>query len=124
MRSFFITSVIACLLGLTSCAVKNSTGLSGADKYFDKNVLVSYDELTMDLDDEPIEYTIDISTGDGRLKLNKLSVKEAERLALIEAVMANRCATLFQPQYTHLIKGGKVLRVTVYGYPARYKKKK
>lgn len=83
----------------------------------------SYNELTMDLDKNPISYTIDISTDDGRLKLNKLSVPEAQNLALVEAIMVNRCATLFNPQYTQLTKGNKVLRVTVYGYPARYKAK-
>ncbi len=124
MRSFFITSVIACLLGLTSCAVKNSTSLSGADKYFDENTLVSYDCHRMYLGDEPIEYRIDVSTEEGRKKLKKLSVREAERLALIEAIEANRCATLFQPQYTHLVKGNKILFVAVYGFPAYYKKNK
>lgn len=83
----------------------------------------SYNELTMDLDDEPISYTIDISTPTGKAKLNKLALNEAKELALIEAIMSARCATLFNPQYTHLVKNGKILRVTVYGYPARYKKK-
>ncbi|MCM1441357.1 MAG: hypothetical protein NC131_19455 [Roseburia sp.] len=44
-----------------------------------------------------------------------------QELALVEAIMANRCATLFNPKYTHLTRGNKVLRITVYGYPARYK---
>ncbi len=84
--------------------------------------VVSYNQLTMDLDEEPITYTIDISTEAGKMKLNRLSVEEAERLALIEAIMTNKCATIFNPQYTHLEHKGKVLRVTLYGYPARYKK--
>lgn len=41
-----------------------------------------------------------------------------------ESTMANHCATIFNPQYTHLFKGCKILRITVYGYPARYKPKK
>lgn len=81
----------------------------------------SYNEMTMDLDTTPITYTIDVSTAEGQLKLKRLSLAEAQELALVEAIMANRCATLFNPQYTHLTRGNKVLRITVYGYPARYK---
>jgi len=88
-----------------------------------KPEIESYNELTMDLDPTGVTYTIDVSTAEGRLKLNKLSLQEAEQLALTEALMYYNCATLFNPQYTHLKKGKDILRVTVYGYPARYKKK-
>ena len=64
---------------------------------------------------DAITYTIDVSTVEGRIKLNKLSLRQAEELALTEAVMNNNCAALFNPQYTHLKKGKKILRVTVYG---------
>lgn len=77
----------------------------------------------MDIDPEPITYSIDVSTEAGRMKLKNLSLEEARDLALLEAIMANKCATIFQPQYTHLKHKGSVLRVTLYGYPARYKKK-
>lgn len=82
---------------------------------------MSYNELTMNVDPQPITYTIDVSTESGRAKLNKLSVDEACDLALIEAIMSYKCATIFNSQYTHLVNKGKVLRVTVYGYPIRYK---
>ena len=36
--------------------------------------------------------------------------------------MKYNCATLFNPQYTHLKKNKDILRVTVYGFPARYKR--
>ncbi len=84
--------------------------------------IVSYNELTMDLDPTGITYTIDVSTEEGRVKLNKLSVEEAEQLALVEALMKYNCATLFNPQYTHLVHGKKVYRMTVFGFPARYKR--
>ena len=70
-----------------------------------------------------LQMLIDVSTPDGRAKLHKLSLRQAEDLALTEALMKNNCAALFNPQYTHLKKGKKVLRVTVYGFPARYKHK-
>lgn len=92
-------------------------------KIIKKAKIESYNELTMDLDTEPVEYTIDISTPEGKLKLNKISLEAAHELALVECVMHNNCATLFNPQYTQLVRGGKILRVTVYGYPARYKRK-
>lgn len=84
--------------------------------------IVSYNELTMDLDPTGVTYTIDISTPEGKLKLDKISLAEAQQLALVECLMKYNCATLFNPQYTHLKKGKDILRVTVYGFPARYKR--
>lgn len=111
---------VSLLFCLTSCSPKVSTRKLNAYTTVAPTI-VSYNELTMDLDPEPIVYTIDITSESGRAKLNKLSLEEADDLALIEAIMSLRCATLFNPQYTHLVHKGKVLRVTVYGYPARYK---
>lgn len=113
--------LLSLIIGISSCAPKISTRKLNAYTTVAPTI-VSYNELTMDLDDTPITYTIDISTPEGRAKLNKLSIDEACDLALIEAIMASRCATIFNPQYTHLVQKGKVLRVTIYGYPARYKK--
>lgn len=110
------------LLGASSCSHRHrADSLNG---YTTVNPVVeSYNPLTMDIDPNPVTYTINVSTEDGRVKLNKLTLAEAKELALVETLMTYQCATLFNPQYTHLMKGGKVLRVTVYGYPARYKKK-
>ena len=121
----FISRVVLLLvlsIGVTSCSPKISTRKLNAYTTVDPTI-VSYNELTMNLDPQPITYTIDVSTESGRAKLNKLSVDEACDLALIEAIMSYKCATIFNPQYTHLVNKGKVLRVTVYGYPARYKQK-
>ncbi len=114
---FFVTI----LIGLSACSPKISTRKLNAYTTVNPNI-VSYNELTMDIDNDPITYVIDISTETGKMKLKNLSVDEACDLALIEAIMANKCATIFNPQYTHLVHKGKVLRVTIYGYPARYKK--
>lgn len=116
----YIIAIIS-LAALSACSPKVSTRTLNAYTSVAPKI-VSYNELTMDLDDEPITYTIDISTQSGRMKLNNLSLDEACDLVLVEAIMSNKCATIFQPQYTHLVKGGKVLRITLYGYPARYKK--
>ena len=121
MRYYLLSAVAVILLGvLSACSPKMSTLKLNAYTTV-SNYNVSYNELTMDLDKNPITYTIDISTESGRMKLRNLSLDEACDLALVEAIMANKCATIFQPQYTHLVQRGKVLRITVYGYPARYK---
>ena len=120
----YICPALLCLtmlIGMASCSPKISTRKLNAYTTVVPTI-ASYNELTMDLDSEPITYVIDVSSAAGRTKLNGLSVDEACDLALIEAIMANKCATIFNPQYTHLVHKGKVLRVTVYGYPARYKK--
>jgi hypothetical protein len=77
----------------------------------------------MDLASDPVLYTIDVTTPSGALKLKKLNLEQAKDLALTEALIQYQCAVLFNPQYTYLTKGNKVLRITVYGYPARYKNK-
>ena len=75
----------------------------------------------MKLDEKGVSYTIDVSTAEGRYKLKDLSLADAQQLALIECIIKNNCATIFNPQFTHLKKGKQILRVTVYGFPARYK---
>lgn len=83
--------------------------------------ITSFNEYDLEVSNESISYTIDISTPEGRMKLNKLKLREAENLALTEAVMKYNCAMLVNPQYTNLMKGKKILRITVYGFPAKYK---
>lgn len=117
-----VTFVLSLIIGLSSCSPKISTRKLNAYTTVNPNI-VSYNELTMDIDEAPITYVIDISTEAGKTKLKNLSLDEACDLVLIEAIMANKCTTIFNPQYTHLVHKGKVLRVTLYGYPARYKKK-
>jgi hypothetical protein len=115
---FFIAT-----LCLFSCATqKNGSDNKNASNTLKAN-LTSYNELTMDLASDPVLYTIDVTTPAGELKLRKLSLSQAKDLALTEALIQYQCAVLFNPQYTYLTKGNKVLRITVYGYPARYKNK-
>ena len=103
-----------------SCASVNGAHGENAS-HSPKTFNYSENEFNLNVSDNPIEYTIDISTEDGRNKLKGLSVKQAEELALREAIMKNGCASIFNPQYTHLLKGKRVLRVTVYGFPAHYR---
>lgn len=130
---FNITFAIVCVILMGSCGTSRisqgmnrtyqSTATSENASQFANTTVISYNEYTMDLDEETVEYTIDISTREGKTKLYGLSLQEAQKLALVEAIMFTRCATIHQPQYTQLVRDGHVLRVTVYGTPARYKKK-
>lgn len=119
MRKLF--PLVLMLLAISACQSPKMTSRALNAYTTVQTTNVSYNPMTMVLDAEPITYTIDISTQSGRAKLNGLSLDEAYDLVLVESVIANKCATIFQPQYTNLMKKGDVLRVTIYGYPARYK---
>lgn len=123
-RSFLIrcSAIAAVTLALMSCSTMRTGSLEENSHATVAPEIVSYNELTMDLDPVGVTYTIDISTPEGKLKLNKITLAEAQQLALVECLMKYNCATLFNPQYTHLKKGKDILRVTVYGFPARYKR--
>ena len=109
-------------LTMTSCKTRMTAGGTSAAEIVD-SYTGSVNDVNLEIASEPITYTIDISTDEGRLKLHKLSLPAAKSLALREAVMMNRCAKIVNPQYTQLMKGKQVLRVTVYGFPAVYKNK-
>lgn len=78
-------------------------------------------DYALDVEPQGITYTIDISTPEGAAKLDKLSLAEAENLALTEAVIKYNCAMIVNPQFTNLMKDKRVLRITVFGFPARYR---
>lgn len=117
-----ICAVTAAAMAVTSCSVMKTGSREENSHTTVAPEIVSYNELTMDLDPTGVTYTIDISTPEGKLKLDKITLAEAQQLALVECLMKYNCATLFNPQYTHLKKGKDILRVTVYGFPARYKR--
>lgn len=68
-----------------------------------------------------ITYTIDISTPEGKQKLNGLSIQEARTLAETEACRKYNCDRLIDPRFDHLNKGKRILRITVDGRPGNYK---
>ena len=116
-----IIITLFCVAALYSCSSVRG-GSSSYNAYIAPNTKVnSFNEYDLDISQNAITYTIDISTPEGQMKLNKLSLKEAQQLALTEAVAKNNCAMIVNPQYTHLKKGKRILRVTVYGFPAKYK---
>ena len=70
---------------------------------------------------ERVTYTIDISTPEGKQKLYKLSLAEAQRLAETEACRKYNCDRLIDPRFDYLNKGNRILRITVDGRPGNYR---
>ncbi len=68
-----------------------------------------------------ITYTIDISTPEGKQKLQGLKLAEAKRLAETEASRKYNCDRLIDPRFDYLKKGKRILRITVDGRPGNYK---
>ena len=64
-------------------------------------------------------YTIGNEKND-RKRLKGLSLQEAKEKVLQEAVIANNCAIIAEPNYMYDMKGKKVIRITVVGYPGYY----
>lgn len=110
-----ITSAI-----VSSCSLLRSggDGITGTEISTYTESINRYD---LDVDPQGITYTIDISTQEGKIKLNGLSLSQAQQLALEEAAIKNNCARIISPKFSHLKKGKQILRVTVFGFPARYK---
>lgn len=101
-----------------------SSTRSGGDGITDTEIATyteSINRFDLDVDPQGITYTIDISTQEGKLKLNGLSLEQAKKMALEEAAIKNNCARIISPKFSHLKKGKQILRVTVFGFPARYK---
>ena len=120
LYKFFSMAACAAVITLSSCRTMN--GAYGENAQNDINTLLSSTvEYDLDVSTEPITYSIDISTELGAAKLNNLTIKQAEDLAKREAIMKYKCGTLVNPQYTYLKKGKRILRITVYGFPAMYK---
>ena len=116
-----IFAFMICVVTICSCTTTQGGAYSNNATKAPKTKITSTNEYSLDVSPNSISYTIDISTPEGKVKLNKLSLKEAKELALTEAVIQNGCALLVNPQYTYLKKGKRILRITVHGFPAKYK---
>ena len=68
-----------------------------------------------------ITYTIDISTPEGRQKLQGITLADAKQLAETEASRKYNCDRLIDPRFDYLKKGKRILRITVDGRPGNYK---
>lgn len=124
MKKSILSALIVALavIGLDSC--QTITGSLSQNAFIaPRTKATSVNEYSLNVSSISVTYTIDSSTRDGAAKLDGLSLREAQKLALTEAVMKNNCVMLVNPQYTHIKKGKHVKRVTVYGFPAYYDNK-
>lgn len=125
MKKFNFTTALAALSVLTFSSCRTTSGGRGRNaSMISKTLLKSTNEYDLNISDTPIEHVIDVTTVEGAAKLNKLTLHQAEELVLREAIIKSKCALLFNPQYTHVKKGKRILRVRVYGFPAIYKNQK
>lgn len=129
MKKYILLTLASTLLFslFTSCSSSlpsstPSSGWYGSDPTLDPYTKInSINDADLIISDKSIEYTIDYSTSEGRLKLQGKTIEQACRLALVEATIKYKCAKIVSPQYTHFEDGKQVLRVTVYGFPGKYK---
>lgn len=120
MKYSLLTVIVATSILVCSCSSTRSggDGITGTEI---NTYTESINRFDLDVDPQGITYTIDISTQEGKIKLNGLSLAQAQQLALEEAAIKNNCARIISPKFSHLKKGKQILRVTVFGFPARYK---
>lgn len=117
-KSIYLIFGLAALL--CSCSTTRSGGWGNTDQDVDvKTRSINYYDLTVD--PVGITYTIDISTKEGRIKLDGLNLAQAKELVLQEAAMMNNAAKIVDPKFSFLKEGKDIIRITVFGFPARYK---
>ncbi len=117
-KTLYLIVALAALM--TSCASTKSGGWGNTSHEVDlKSRSINYYDLTVD--PVGVTYTIDISTKEGRIKLDGLNLNQAKEMVLQEAAMMNNAAKLVEPKFTYLKEGKDILRITVFGFPARYK---
>ena len=121
---FHLLSVVALLSAfLLSACITTKSGAFGADTDIDPWTEIDSRHNIYDLviADQGIQYTIDYSSPDGRIKLKNISLAEAKKMVLSEAAMVNNCAMIVRPKFTFLKEGKQILRITVFGFPANYR---
>lgn len=117
----FIITIAAAISVVSSCTTTYSgaggtaTGVGVDARGLSYN---SYDLIPIG---DRITYTIDISTPEGRQKLQSISLTEAKQLAETEASRKYNCDRLIDPRFDFLKRGKRVLRITVDGRPGNYR---
>lgn len=118
---FLIAFVVTTILSISSCS-STRAGAGGYDTGMGVHATGrsdnSYDLVPVG---DRITYTIDISTPEGKQKLQGLTLAEAQRLAETEACRKYNCDRLIDPRFDYLNKGKRILRITVDGRPGNYK---
>ena len=117
----FLVCATTMLLSMSSCGTTRSgaggydTGMGVDARGYSVN---NYELVPVG---DRITYTIDISTPEGKQKLQNISLDDAKRLAETEASRKFNCDRLIDPRFDYLKKGKRILRITVDGRPGNYK---
>ena len=105
----------------SSCgSIRNGAGGANAGSYV-ADGHYSVNPLDLIPVGDRITYTIDISTPEGRQKLQKISLPAAKLLAETEASRKFNCDRLIDPRFDYLKKGKRILRITVDGRPGNFR---
>jgi len=120
-KLFLIAFTVTILLIVSSCGSAHA-GAGGYSTNMGVDARgTSYNSYDLIPVGDRITYTIDISTPEGKQKLYKLSLAEAQRLAETEASRKYNCDRLIDPRFDYLKKGKRILRITVDGRPGNYR---
>lgn len=118
---FLMAFAAATILTVTSCG-STRAGAGGYDSSIRVHLIdrshINYDLVPVG---NRITYTIDISTPEGKQKLQGLSLSEAKQLAETEASRKYDCDRLIDPRFDYFKKGKRILRITVDGRPGNYR---
>jgi len=121
MKHIIITLVLVAITTLivSSCVSTRAGGYdAGMGVQLRDRSYISYDLVPVG---DRITYTIDISTPEGKQKLQNISLDDAKRLAETEASRKYNCDRLIDPRFDYLARGKRILRITVDGRPGNYK---
>ena len=123
MKKYLYLMVIAVNMIMIICSCGSTrSGAGGYDTGMGVNLRDrSYISYNLEPVGDRITYTIDISTPEGKQKLEGLSLDEAKRLAETEASRKYNCDRLIDPRFDYLQKGKRILRITIDGRPGNYK---
>lgn len=120
-HTLFILALAAITINVSSCSsVRSGSGGTATGVGIDARGQ-SYNSYDLVPIGDRITYTIDISTPEGKQKLQNISLAEAKQVAEVEACRKYNCDRLIDPRFDYLKKGKRILRVTVDGRPGNYK---
>ena len=121
-KSLLMACAVITSLLIGSCRTMSGSGGTNTDLSISTSGK-SYNYYDLEPVGDRVTYTIDISTPEGKQKLYKISLPDAQRLAETEAIRKFNCDRLIDPRFDYLKKGKRILRITVDGRPGIYKKK-
>lgn len=112
-------------IAMVSCRSSFNSTTIGGDKDIDPNIkIISDNEYVLEPMGEIVQYTIDVSTLEGRMLLKSIkSESDAKKLINGKAALKYQCDMFINPNYEVVWDGKKIIRLTLVGRPGVYMKK-